>query len=84
MPKLIEIDLSKGLKHDHVDIKIDGTFYLVKIGRSYFAGTFHKMWFGLSFSGWYGGPFQFDTPGYNSSMWEGVWEIQEGGNDDDC
>ena len=75
MPKLIEIDLSKGIKSKHVDIKTDGTFYLVKIGGAYFAGRFGKVWFGLSFHNWYGGPIQFDTPGYNSSMWEGAWEI---------
>lgn len=83
MTKLVKVDLSKGVKHDHADIRVDGTFYLVKIGKSYFAGRFRRMWFGLSFNNWYGGPIQFDTPGSNSSMWRGVWEIveQEGEND---
>ena len=84
MPKLVEVDLSKGIKHDHADIRIDGTRYLVRIGSNYFAGRFHKIWFGLVFSGWHGGTIQFDTPGSNSSTWEGVWEIVEQEGDDDA
>ncbi len=85
MPKLVEVDLSKGVKANHVDIRVDGTFYLVKINGSYFAGRFRNVWFGLSFGGWYGRPIQFDTPGSNRSLWEGVWEIveQEGDKDEE-
>ena len=74
---LRRVDLSKGYKHNHPDIRTDNTSYLIKHDGSRFAGKFNKAWFGLSFSDWHGGPLQFDVPGYNGSAWEAVLEIVE-------
>jgi hypothetical protein len=72
----IEIDLSKGDKHSHPDIKADGTLYLCRIGGGWFMGAFDSQWFGLSFKGWLNPHgLQFDTPGTNSSKWERVIEL---------
>jgi hypothetical protein len=73
-PYLKEIDLSKGIKSDHPDLKTDGTQYLILYSDRYMVGTFSKVWFGLvCHAGWLNP--QFDTPGYNSSNWQRVWEI---------
>lgn len=72
----IEIDLSKGTKHSHPDIKTDGTLYMCKIDGGWFMGAFTQQWFGLSFKGWLNtAGLQFDTPGTNSSRWERVIEV---------
>lgn len=76
MKYLTEIDLNKGHKSTHPDIKTDGTFYLVKIDGQAHGGRFRKVWFGLSFYPWVNGVgIQFDTPGTNRSRWEAVWEV---------
>ena len=74
--KLIKLDMKLSKENTHPDIKTDGTQYLIKYGRNYYAGTFSKVWFGLNFNGWYA-PLQFDAPSYNHSGWKQVWEIKE-------
>lgn len=83
--KLKQIDLEKccnmpGKSSDffqwHKDIK-ESKQYLAKIDGYYFVGEFFTVWYGWSFDGWGGGGgLQLDNPGTNSSMWEGLWEIQ--------
>lgn len=75
--KLREIDLTKKGRtgHDHPDIKPWPTQYLCRINKRFFAGYFTRLHFGWSFSGWFGGPLQYDRPGTNSSSWERLWEI---------
>lgn len=75
--ELKEVDLSRGDGHKHPDIKLYPTQYLVKIGQGFYAGTFTEVWFGLSFNGWNGTPYQYDSPGTNSSDWKRIWEIIE-------
>ncbi len=74
--KLIKLDMKLAKEHTHPDIKTDGTQYLIKYNKGYFAGTFSKVWFGLSFDGWLA-PLQFDAPGSNHSRWKNIWEIKE-------
>jgi hypothetical protein len=69
-----EIDLSKAIKHEHPDISTE-RMYLVKVHGGWFFGPFTRQWFGLSFSRWGGAGLQFDAPGWNSSRWERVIEI---------
>jgi hypothetical protein len=70
-----EIDLSKAVKHDHPDIVPNDKTYLVKIHGGWFFGPFTRQWYGLSFSNWGWSGAQFDAPGWNSSKWERVIEI---------
>jgi len=73
---LTEIDLKLSNKHDHPDIKTNAdTWYLAQIDGRFFAGRFSRVWFGLSFSGWYA-PLQFDAPERNGSGWERLWRIE--------
>jgi serine phosphatase RsbU (regulator of sigma subunit) len=74
--RLREIDLSKGHKHTHPDIKINKVQYLVKVDGHYGAGPFFKDEFGLQFAG---RPIQtlFEVPIDDNSRWEAVWEICE-------
>lgn len=74
--KLIKLNMSLSKEHTHPDIKTDGTTYLIKHKYGYYAGTFSKVWFGLSFNGWYA-PLQFDAPRDNHSGWKQIWEIKE-------
>jgi len=74
--KLIEIDLTKGNKSNHPDIKKE-IQYLAKINKTWFAGFFSKQWYGWNFDGWYGVGIQFDTPGTNKSRWKQLFEIVE-------
>ena len=74
--KLKEIDLSKGEKHNHPDIKYC-KLYLAKVNGRYETGYFSEEHYGLSFSGFYSAGLQFDTPGWNSSGWEQLWEVIE-------
>jgi hypothetical protein len=76
MPKLKKIDLTKGKDHRNPEINAD-TPYLCKIDNEWYAGTFSSEWFGLSFNGWLGTPYQYDQPGTNHSDWQEVWEIVE-------
>lgn len=76
MPKLKKLDLTKGKDSNHPDIRTD-TDYLCKIGERWYAGEFSKQWFGWSFDGWLGTPYQYDQPGTNSSDWKEIWEIIE-------
>lgn len=72
---LVPINLKRGKESDHPDIKVGRTEYLAKIGGHFYAGSFSRVWFGLHFDGWGPGGIQFDTPGTNSSSWQGLWEI---------
>ena len=73
--RLKRIDLSQSQEHDCPGIHPKRS-YLCKIGGRWFAGTFSRVWFGLSFEGWYDTPLQFDAPGTNGSNWEEVYKIQ--------
>lgn len=74
-PILIPLDMSLAEKHHHPNISIKKE-YLCCIDHKFYAGTFHKTWFGLSFWGWNGVSYQFDAPGWNSSRWIQIWEIK--------
>ena len=78
MIKLKQIDLKKSHENECPGIKADcKTPYLIRYGGHWFAGTFSKVWFGISFDGWYA-PLQFDEPGTNASEWQAVYEICSG------
>ena len=70
------LDLSKAEKHFHPDVDLNKK-YLVKIAGEWYFGGFKKVWFGLNFSPWKNGMvgIQFDAPGFNSSGWERIIEI---------
>lgn len=70
-----EIDLSKAVRHSHPDIIPHERTYLVKVYGGWFFGPFTQQWYGLYFPNWGGSGCQFDTPGWNSSRWERVIEI---------
>lgn len=70
-----EIDLTKSNRHEHPDIKTDGTLYLVRFNNRWYLGPFIRVWFGLSFPEWGNAGMQFDAPGYNKSSWERVLEV---------
>lgn len=70
-----EIDLSKAVKHEHPDISTE-KHYLVKIHGGWFFGRFTRQWFGLNFTNWGNAGAQFDAPGWNSSTWEYVFEVE--------
>jgi len=69
-----EIDLSKGRKSDHPDVTTD-RLYLVKVAGEWHFGRFSRQHYGLNFTNWGRSGLQFDTPGYNSSEWERIVEI---------
>lgn len=74
--RLKKIDLSKAKESNCSGIKADcQTQYLCLIGSKFFAGTFSKVWFGITFNDFYSTSYQFDAPGYNQSKWKGVWKI---------
>lgn len=78
-PRLTPIDLRRGKESRHPDIE-KGVSYLVKYDGMFYAGTFSEQHYGWNFNG---GPtgtgYQFNTPGYNHSMWEGLWKIEHEG-----
>ena len=74
LPVLCEIDLSRGDKHTHPDI-VPGRHYMARIYGAWHMGRFSPVWYGLSFSPWGHGGLQFDAPGYNSSAWERIIEV---------
>lgn len=69
-----EIDLSRGYRHEHPDISSD-KLYLVKVHGGWFFGPFTRQWYGWNFARWGNAGCQFDAPGYNSSTWERIIEI---------
>lgn len=79
--KLKRIDLSKGVKSDHPEIKTGEEHrYLARIrgslGDNLIVGSFSREWYGLNFSWFWGASsLQFNTPGYNNSDWLELWEI---------
>lgn len=73
--RLIPLNMELADGHNHPQIKVDETQYLVKLKGEFFCGRFNKEWFGLNFDGWYNS-IQFDAPGTNRSNWEQIWEIQ--------
>lgn len=74
LPVLREIDLSRGRGHTHPDI-VTGQPYLVRVYGSWHLGLFTQQWYGLSFAPWGNAGLQFDAPGYNSSAWERLIEV---------
>ena len=70
-----EIDLTKAERHEHPDIIANEKQYLVKIYGGWHFGRFSRQWYGLSFNNWGNAGCQFDAPGWNSSGWERVIEI---------
>jgi hypothetical protein len=77
VPFLVPIDLSKGHEHEHPDFRSD-QLYLYKVHGNWYCGRPHRQWFGWVFSGWVGGTIQWDTPGWNSSKWEYIFELHDG------
>lgn len=77
-PTLVSVDLSRGERHDHPDIRL-GQMYLARWDGDLFLGQFTRQHYGLNFSCDFGasGGFQFDTPGYNHSLWEALWEVHQ-------
>ena len=74
-PKLKEIDLSKGEKGQHPDLK-PNTFYLAKIEGHWYAGKFCKLWYGWNFYAVYSAGYQLsygNTP--EEDGWEELYEI---------
>lgn len=69
------LDLNKSDKHEHPDIRTDGTRYLVKYNDRWHIGTFSRQWYGLNFNGIYMAGCQFDEPEWNSSEWQEVIEF---------
>ena len=74
MLQLQQIDLTKGQKSNHPDIKPGSQHYLAKIHDRWSVGTFGRVWFGLTFHDGHINP-QFDTPGYNSSQWQELYKL---------
>jgi hypothetical protein len=72
-PTLKPLDLTLGDRHDHPDIRTDGTQYLARINNRFFCGSFSRQWYGLNFGGWV--TLQYDKPGTNCSNWQAIWEI---------
>lgn len=72
-PQFTEVDLSKTTKHGSDELTV-GPVYLCLKGGHYYVGKFNKVWYGLTFDGW-GGHFQYDPPGTNSSNWQRVWRF---------
>lgn len=77
IPKFIPIDLSKSDKHEHPDIRTDGTLYLAKHDGEWIIGTFDRQWYGLNFNWFWScvAGLQFDAPGFNSSRWQELYEM---------
>lgn len=77
IPNLVPIDLGKADRHDHPDIKTDGTWYLVQYDGSFHAGLFEREFDDLTLH--LGGEeyeaIYFNAPGWNNSKWEAVWEL---------
>jgi len=69
MIELKEVDISKIRGCSHPDIKAN-TYYLAKINRRWFAGTFTHQWYGWNFDAVY-------DAGYHLSYgkWEALYEI---------
>lgn len=73
----VEIDLSKGEKHEHPDINTEDE-YLCQVRGIWHFGGFSRQWYGLNFEGYKYNPgagLQYDTPGWNSSQWERVIKV---------
>lgn len=77
LPVLREIDLSRGDRNMHPDI-VPGRHYMVRIYGAWHMGRFSEVWYGLNFFPWGTSGIQFDAPGYNSSRWERVIEVDLG------
>jgi hypothetical protein len=79
IPILVPVDLSKAKKHTCPSIE-EGESYLVLHNGKYYAGKFARTkegWNvgGLNFSSIYPSGAQFNAPGWNGSLWQGVWRI---------
>lgn len=77
--KLTRLNLRKGDGHKHPDIKTgDRHVYLVKWNDELSLGSFNRERYGLYYTPTCGGlGFQYDKPGTNASLWQGVWLIRE-------
>lgn len=71
------LDLTKSDRSSHPDIVV-GRRYLVRINKSWFLGTFSKVWYGLHFGPWINGVgIGFNAPDVRGSKWEAVCEFDE-------
>jgi len=77
--ELKRIDLSKGERNRHPDIKIGKTQYLVKYDGHYIIGSFGEEWYGFTFHFFWGANcLRFGTAdevGSAHERWQEVWEI---------
>lgn len=76
VPYLVPVDLSRGNRGDHPDLRSDQD-YLYKVHGHWHVGRPHRQWYGWNFSGWWGTCIQFDTPGTNGSTWEYIYELHD-------
>jgi len=74
LPTMREIDLSRGDRHRHPDI-VPGRYYMVQVHEAWHLGRFSEVWYGLTFWPWGTSGLQFDAPGFNSSGWQRVIEV---------
>lgn len=77
-PRLERINLRKADRHEHPDIKVGSRYlYLARWGGNYYLGSFSRQHYGLNFDCDFGfSGLQFDAPGYNASLWEGLWRVR--------
>jgi hypothetical protein len=75
--KLKHVGLAEASGHKHPKVIPEKKYYLALINGLLYFGVFTKQWYGLNFDdGWGCSGHQFDAPGYNSSQWQDLWEIE--------
>jgi len=75
-PKLKPVSLAKAKEHEIPGVKAGKKLYLAKIGGQFHIGRFGREWYGLNFeTPAYDAGIQFDAPGWNSSDWQALWEL---------
>lgn len=76
VPQFVEIDLTRGDRSRHPDLFPWPVRYLAQIHGQFFFGYFTEEHYGWNFAdGWGASGHQFDTPGYNLSRWERLWQM---------
>ena len=74
--KLARISLRRAREHDLPGVNTR-SLYLVKWDGDLYLGRFSRQWYGLNFECELGeSGFQFDAPGFNDSLWQGVWVVK--------
>jgi hypothetical protein len=79
-PELTPLNMGFAVKHEHPEIEVGNEHtYLCLIDDRYYAGSFSRVSFGLTFhGGGLGNSMQFDAPGSNSSKWQMIWKLEAG------